>query len=105
MLERFVSYYAKTYNFKGTVCGVSDNCHSNGAIYTQAGFLKHSDIPPDFMYFRSGPREAKSKYTLDSIAAQFDVTVDGMTEWDLLQQQGYSRVWDCGKIKWVKEII
>lgn len=105
MLERFVSYYAKTYNFKGTVCVVSDNCHSNGAIYKQAGFLKHSDIPPDFMYFRSGPREAKSRYTLDSIAAQFDVTVDGMTEWDLLQQQGYSRVWDCGKIKWVKEII
>lgn len=36
------------------------------------------------------------------IAKKFGVDITGKTEWELMQQLGYDRIWDSGKIKWVK---
>ena len=31
--------------------------------------------------------------------------INGRTEWEVLQDLGYDRIWDTGKIKWIKSII
>ena len=38
------------------------------------------------------------------IKEKFNVDISNKTEWQLMQDNGYDRVWDCGKIKWIKTL-
>lgn len=38
-----------------------------------------------------------NKKNLQKLYKDIDVT---QTEWTILQNLGYDRIWDCGKIKW-----
>ena len=105
LFSKFVSHYVKCYNFIGTIHSFSDNCHSDGNLYRQAGFIIHSRVAPGYSYTHGGrPRENRQRFMKNKIAKRFGISTEGKTEWQLMQELGYDRVWDCGKIKWVKEI-
>ena len=52
-------------------------------------------------------RENRQKYMKQKIKKMFNLTqeyIDANTEWEMMIELGFDRIWDSGKIKWVKEI-
>jgi transposase len=74
----------------------SDNRWSTGGVYQNCGFTKEKDLGPDYFYVKNGDK-VKSKQSMKKglIGCPPDIT-----EREFLFNQGWYRVWDCGKIRW-----
>lgn len=81
----------------------SDRRISSGRLYRSAGFVNNGDSPPRYWYFfRGGVREHRFKYRKHALE-RLGWLQPGDTEWDAMRRQGYDRVWDAGKTRWVLE--
>lgn len=80
----------------------SDNEVSTGKSYATLGFTRDGDVRPDYKYVVRGERVHKFNYRKsrfrDDPELQFE---DGLSESQLATLNGLTRVWDCGKVKWV----
>ena len=102
-LSKVLAAAQKTLGFK--VCTTfSDIRFFEGGAYKATGFAEIERLRPDYFYCKSGKRVHKSalqKTRIQKAAEQgkalFDPT---LTEAELAKLNGYSRVWDCGKIVW-----
>ena len=80
----------------------SDNRWSEGAIYSQLGFTREADLPPDYSYVvKANPRTRLSKQSQKKSAV---ACPEGMTEYEWAQERGLARIWDCGKVRWAKAL-
>jgi GNAT superfamily N-acetyltransferase len=77
----------------------SDNRWSAGTVYASCGFRLDAELPPDYSYTRAQRR--RSKQSLKKTPAE---RLTGKTEWRLRREQGYDRIWDCGKKRWVVDL-
>lgn len=103
LFSKLLNRTIKELNFSGTVVSFSDNCHGNGNLYKSCGFKVDKILNSGYTYTLNGrPRENRQQYMKSKIAKKFNVSIDNKTEWELMQDLGYDRVWDCGKIKWIK---
>lgn len=100
---KIIKYIEKTYSFEKFIT-FSDNCISNGELYSKNGFIKDRELKPDYMYLvKKQKREHKFKYR--KIKFKTDPNLlweDGKTEKQLAVINGLLRVYDAGKIKWVR---
>lgn len=73
----------------------SDNRRDTGKLYEKLGFAKIHNLRPDYYWIKGQQRFHKSgfKKTIEERKQQ-------LTEKQLREAQGYSRLWDCGKMKW-----
>lgn len=81
----------------------SDNCISDGGLYASNGFIRDTEIAPDYFYFYKGERH--HKFTFRKARFREDPTFvfqDGATERELAEMNGLFRVWDAGKVRWVR---
>lgn len=75
----------------------SDNRWSNGNVYHELGFLCEASLPPDYIYLsKAGKIVHKQSATKQKLGA-----VVGQTEYERATELGMTRVWDCGKVRWV----
>ncbi len=74
----------------------SDNRWSEGGVYKALGFELQEDLAPDYSYVKNGKRH--SKQSLKKNPKKDDMT---KTELELRSGQGFDRIWDCGKKRWV----
>jgi hypothetical protein len=74
----------------------SDNRWSEGDVYTALGFTLEADLPPDYSYVKGSIR-----YSKQSLKKTPEERLINKTEKELRQEQGYHRIWDCGKKRWV----
>lgn len=82
----------------------SDNRHSNGNVYRRLGFTCEKSTSAEYYYTRDYHSvDRKRKFTRDKIQKKFGIDITGKTEWQLMQELGYDRVWDAGKKFWVKQ--
>ena len=76
----------------------SDNRWSEGDVYLKMGFNLEEELKPDFFYFKKNrvfsKQSCQKKHLLKKGAK-------GVTEKEMAQNLGYSRIWDCGKKRWV----
>ena len=64
----------------------SDNSYSDGTTFAAAGFANDGDVEPDYMFASAhGQRRPKDMYQ--------DEVPDGIF-----------RVYDAGKVRWVKQV-
>lgn len=77
----------------------SDNRWSNGNVYKVNGFKLESNIPHDYYYIKG-----KRRYSKQSLKKTVAERATGKTERELRRKQGFLRIWDCGKKKWVLDI-
>ena len=97
-LFRALINFAKTNGFK-CIVSWSDNRWSQGNVYRKLGFTLAQELPPDYSYVTvSSPTTRFSKQSLRKTPAE---RLTGKTERELRKAQGYSRIWDCGKKRWV----
>jgi len=102
MMKHMITELAYT----GKVVSFSNNGHSNGGVYNASGFTLDKILGPAYWYtFDYLVRENRQRYMKSKIATKFSYDMSNKTEWQAMQELGYDRIWDSGKVKWVKEII
>lgn len=84
----------------------SDNCISDGGLYSNNGFIMDKELPPDYKYIWRGKRKHKFGYRLKKFKDDPNlVWEDGLTERELAALNKIYRIWDAGKIRWIKRIV
>jgi hypothetical protein len=77
----------------------ADLRYSDGGVYRNNGFELVAEIPPDYRYVRRGETFHKSNFTKSKIEDKFGIDMTGLTERSAMEGLGYSRIYDCGKLK------
>lgn len=77
----------------------SDNRWSEGNVYKKIGFDLEKKLSIDYSYIKGGKRY--KKHSLKKTATEKTLN---KTESALRESQGYGKIWDCGKIRWVLKI-
>lgn len=73
----------------------------SGNLYEKLGFKLSKVLPPDYSYIVDNRRMHKSGFTLEKFAKSETLRyVENMTETQLAELNGLSRVYDCGKVRW-----
>lgn len=76
---------------------------SDGSLYKKTGWEAVTDLPPDYSYLYKGRRIHKSNFRKKHFKENPNlVFLDGLTEAELAQLNSLQRVWDSGKMKFVK---
>lgn len=106
IFSKFVSHFKKNYKFNKlfTFLDIRWNCDYNNNVYKKNGFILEKTIKPDYTYYNSKisryKRFHKFGFSKKSIKKRFpNIYSDNKTEWEMMQELGYDRVWDCGKYK------
>lgn len=95
--------YAERYFDVQTFVTFSDNCISDGSLYKNNGFIVDKIIAPDYKYLVKGKREHKFSYRIKRFKNDNTLLYkEGMTEFELATMNKIRRIYDAGKIRWVK---
>lgn len=89
------------------ICSFSDNRWSEGDIYKNSGFVLDSLVKRDYYYVRGQRevREGKEGYRKSKLKGLYPELFDeSKTEEEVMREAGWSRIWDCGKKKWVLKL-
>lgn len=95
------------------IVSYADKRWSDGGVFKSLGFEKIHDTAPDYWYFKTSGiksdknwrcrfhREAFARHTLEK---RFGKTFPKeLTEWQIMQSEGWDRIWDCGNILFSKK--
>ena len=79
-----------------SIVSFSDNRLFDGKVYEKMGFKHDGDLRPDYYWTRSDRRFHKS-----GLRKTKTEKLTGKTEYELREAQGYLRIWDLGKKRWI----
>ena len=83
----------------------SDNCISDGGLYKKNGFVKDAELEPDYMYLNRSKRIHKFNYRLKRFKEDPELLWDEtLSEAGLAKLNSLHRIWDAGKVRWVKTV-
>lgn len=100
--SKLLKYFEKTYQPKSLV-SYADRRWSQGKLYKALGFQLDHVSKPDYWYFKNGILESRIKYQkhkLKNLLEKFD---ENLSEVQNMIANGYSRIFDCGNLVFVKE--
>lgn len=106
IFSKFISYFKKNYDFIKlfTFLDIRWNCDYDNNLYKKNGFILEKTTKPDYTYYNSKisryKRFHKFGFSKNSLKKRFpDLYSENKTEWQIMQEIGYDRIWDCGKYK------
>lgn len=79
-----------------SIVSFSDNRLFPGAVYQAIGFLFDGTIVPDYYWVKNKKRFHKS-----GLRKSKQEKLSNLTETELREAQGYRKIWDLGKKRWV----
>lgn len=79
----------------------ADLRYSDGGLYEKTGFELVGEIPPDYKYVYRNKTYHKSLFTKKRIEQKFGIDMANKTERIAMEELGYSRIYDCGKLKFI----
>lgn len=83
----------------------SDNCVSDGSLYKNHGFIRDKELKPDYMYVEKDKRKHKFGYRISKFRSREDLDyIESLSETELAKLNNLPRIWDAGKIRWIKEV-
>jgi hypothetical protein len=94
---RLFNHFVKTYN-PSSVISYCDNRWGTGNLYQQLGFqLTQTTVGYHYTDYKN--RYNRTQFQKHKLVEQgHDAT---LTEWQIMQNLGYDRVWDCGQSTWI----
>ncbi len=104
---KLLSFFIK--NYKPTkIISFADRrwtLNKENNLYTKLGFKLVKILSPDYSYYNSKisrfKRFHKFSFGKSSLKKKFpEIYNDSKTEWEMVQELGYDRIWDCGKFKY-----
>ena len=99
--SKLLKHFEKTYQPKSLV-SYADRRWSQGKLYEALRFQLDHVSKPDYWYFKNGNLESRIKYQkhkLKNLLEKFD---ENKTEVQNMAANGYSRIFDCGNLVFVK---
>lgn len=102
---KLLSFVIKNNPVVENIVTFSDNTVSDGSLYRNNGFVEDAFIKADYMYLHKGQRKHKFGYRLNKFKTNPDLIYsDNLSESELAKLNNISRIWDAGKIRWVKKV-
>lgn len=78
---------------------------SEGSLYESTGFQRDKVLPPDYSYLVGKQRVHKFNYRISRFQRDEMLKFEeGMSERELAALNGLPRVWDSGKVRYVKDV-
>lgn len=103
-IEKLMKYAERTESIRYWV-SYADKTVSVGDLYEKLGFHKVAESGPDYQYVYKAKRYHKFNFRKERFKKDPNlVYFEGMTEAQLADLNNVYRIYDCGKIKYVKEI-
>lgn len=100
---KLVAYATKTYKPE-YVIAFADRGVSDGALYKNNRFVYDKIFEPDYMYVVNKERKPKSDYRPQRFKDDpYLDWEDGLTEMELAKLNGLERIWDSGKVRYLKK--
>jgi hypothetical protein len=94
--SKLFTYFIKNYN-PSSVISYSDNRWGWGQMYKNLGFnFSHETI--GYQYTNYNHRFSRHKFQKHKLVEQGHDP--SLTEWEIMQNLGYDRIWDCGQASW-----
>lgn len=83
------------------IISFSANCHSNGFMYSSNGFVIDHFLDPAYYYTKDYHSRLNRQGFMKHKILKRNPELDPLkSEWELVQELGYDRFWDAGKIAW-----
>jgi hypothetical protein len=95
--SKLFSYFEKNYNWN-KIISYADRRWSNGNMYYKLGFDFVKYTQPNYWYLKNGGIHRIHRFSLRKKPNE----PKEITEWEIRQEQGYNRIWDCGNMKFIK---
>jgi transposase len=83
----------------GTIVSYADRRWSNGNVYLKNNFVLRKTNPPAYYYVKNG--EWTKRYSRMMFQKKMINAKEGQTEFDRMQELGYSKIFDCGTLSFV----
>jgi GNAT superfamily N-acetyltransferase len=107
--SKLLNFFIKKYKPKNIVsfADLRWTIDAKENLYTKIGFKIDKIIQPDYQYIQykglyKNKRLHKFAFGKKILKQKFpDIYSDDKTEWEIMQEAGYDRIWDCGKIKYI----
>ncbi len=95
---KLLKYFIRVYQPK-KIISYADRRWSVGNLYDQLGFANKGFSPPSYWYTKDY-RSRLYRYNFrKSILLKMGAD-SNKTEWEIMQELGYDRIWDCGTIRY-----
>lgn len=101
---KLLNYYIKHFN-PSSIMSYADARWSNGQMYKALGFTQENigNLKPGYWYTQDYvTRQHRFNYTKSSLVKHGNDP--SMTEWEIMQSLGFDRIWDCGQLRFKKDI-
>lgn len=97
---KLLSYFKNNYEWD-KITTFADRRWGTGNLYSKLGFDFVGYTKPNYWYINmksdEKKREHRFKYRKDKVKHLAES--ENMTEWEIMQSNGYTRIWDCGHVK------
>ncbi len=104
-MSKLMSHLVKITPELKEVYSFSDIRMYSGNLYAACGFTQAYSTAPDYSYVVNGNRIHKSSYQKSRFKSDPNLQyADGLTEVELAELNNLYRIYDCGKVKWVKKV-
>ena len=100
--SKVVAYIEKRYEYTHLVT-FADLSYSAGNLYATTGWVEDGTLAPDYSYVVMKRREHKFSYRKARFKKDPDLLYqEGLTERELAEMNGLHRIYDAGKIRYIK---
>jgi very-short-patch-repair endonuclease len=95
--SKLLKYFIINYKPKNIIT-YADRRISEGNVYIKNGFELLKELPPNYHYtYKYTNIENRQNYQKHKLKENKYYN-DNLTEWEIMQLNGYDRVWDCGNL-------
>jgi len=93
---KLLEHFKKNYEWDN-IFSYADRRWSDGNLYRTIGFDFKHNTSPNYWYFKE---ETKRHHRFNFRKDKIKHLGNGeQTEWEIMQEQGWNRIWDCGSMK------
>ncbi|MFW6172642.1 MAG: hypothetical protein ACOC5T_02755, partial [Elusimicrobiota bacterium] len=93
--SKMLEYFKRNFSWN-KIISYSDRRWNTGNLYESIGFKFTSYTKPNYWYFKIGESKRYHRFNFRK-----DKLIGEGTEWEIMQKNGYDRIWDCGNAKYV----
>lgn len=98
--SKLLNMFENEYDPK-SIISYADKRFGSGNMYSKLGFCFLHDSSPNYFYTNDYNKfESRQKYQKHKLVK--DGYDSNKTEWEIMQERGYDRIWDCGNAVYIK---
>lgn len=98
---KLLTYFENKYNYP-TIISFADLRWSDGNMYEVCGFELEKTIPPDYSWCKDKQLWHKFSWRHTTGLKTLPQYDPSLSEYMNMSSHGYYRIWDCGKLKYIK---